>query len=103
MEYDFDKHGAGKVIGVTVKKLREQLADLPDDALVVIAKDPEGNGYSPLASIGYDDEGDGVLYEAYNTYSGEITYHEDRVDGEFGPDDPDADHVARCIVLSPIN
>lgn len=32
-----------------VKKLKELLQSMPDDFEVVLAKDAEGNGYSPLA------------------------------------------------------
>jgi len=31
-----------------VKKLKEILADMPDDLLVVLSRDPEGNDFSPL-------------------------------------------------------
>ena len=44
---------------MTVTELSALLATLPGDALVVLAKDGEGNGYSPLADheIGaYDPE-----------------------------------------------
>ena len=33
---------------MTVADLRRLLVDYPDDALVVLARDSEGNGYSPL-------------------------------------------------------
>ncbi|MFE3202213.1 hypothetical protein [Embleya sp. NPDC059237] len=41
------------------------LADLPNDTPVILAKDGEGNGYSPLARIS-----DG-MYFAESTYQGE--------------------------------
>ena len=31
-----------------VKKLKEILADMPDDLLVVLSRDPAGNEFSPL-------------------------------------------------------
>jgi hypothetical protein len=34
---------------LTVSKLKALLAELPDDALVVLSRDGEGNGFSPLA------------------------------------------------------
>jgi hypothetical protein len=37
-----------------VWELREILAELPENSLVVLAKDGEGNGFSPLS--GYSDE-----------------------------------------------
>lgn len=29
----------------TVKQLRDQLAELPDHAIVILSRDPEGNGF----------------------------------------------------------
>jgi hypothetical protein len=33
-----------------VKQLKELLSDMPDDALVVLSQDSEGNGFSPVGS-----------------------------------------------------
>jgi len=33
---------------ITVKELKEFLATIDDDRIVVLAEDAEGNGYSPL-------------------------------------------------------
>jgi hypothetical protein len=33
-----------------VKQLKEILSEMPDDALVVLAEDPEGNRFSPVGS-----------------------------------------------------
>lgn len=105
-DYDFDKNGAGKVVGVTVRALREALAELPDENLVVLAKDPEGNGFSPLAIISFDPKGDGIIYRAETTSSGEIEYEEDREEARkegYDDDDLDRDEYARCVVLAPIS
>lgn len=52
---------------MNVKELREALTDKPDDMQVILQKDPEGNGYSPLA----DADGDAVYIakdaEVYST------------------------------------
>lgn len=48
--------------------LRAQLAELdhlPGDTIVVLAKDGEGNGFSPLAEV------EDAMYDADSTYSGE--------------------------------
>ncbi len=37
-----------------VKQLKEILSEMPDDALVVLAEDAEGNGFSPLGSYNTD-------------------------------------------------
>ena len=34
---------------MTVKELKEKIATMPDDSIVVMSCDAEGNGYSPLA------------------------------------------------------
>lgn len=48
--------------------LRDALAKLdhlPGDTLIVLAKDGEGNGFSPLADL------DEAMYDADSTYSGD--------------------------------
>jgi hypothetical protein len=37
-----------------VKQLKEILSEMPDDALVVLAEDAEGNGFSPVGSYNTD-------------------------------------------------
>lgn len=39
---------------MTVAELIDQLSALPADALVVLSRDAEGNGYSPLAEYALD-------------------------------------------------
>lgn len=67
----------------TVADLIEGLRQLPQDAMVVMSRDAEGNGFSPIAveSGGAVDFSTG-RYEAESTWSGE--FHADR-----GPDDDD--------------
>lgn len=36
---------------MNVKELKDAIANLPDDMEVILQKDGEGNGYSPLAGI----------------------------------------------------
>lgn len=50
---------------MTVKDLKKLIKDLPDDMPVILQKDPEGNGYSPLN--GYWKGG----YKAITTWYGE--------------------------------
>ena len=52
---------------MTVKQLIKKLQELPPDSQVVIQRDSEGNGYSPLCGI----DGD-VIYRPDNSYSGEV-------------------------------
>lgn len=51
---------------MTVKELKALLADQPDERLVILSKDSEGNGFSPLAEVA---EG---MYVPYSTWSGEV-------------------------------
>jgi len=79
----------------TVGALKAALADIPDDTPVILEKDAEGNGYSPLSGV-YTDQ----VYEPDSNWSGR-TY-----DIEPDPDDSDAywpiDGV-RVVVLGPVN
>jgi hypothetical protein len=90
---------------ITVAKLRELLAGAPDDALVVMSKDSEGNGFSP-----FSEWGDG-RYVAESSWSGYLA-DEGEDDDEPGEDDvvtADPDYEAPdepgvpCIVLWPTN
>jgi hypothetical protein len=52
---------------MTVKDLKENIADLPDDMEVILQKDSEGNGYSPLSDLDAN-----CIYIPENTYSGQV-------------------------------
>lgn len=52
---------------MTVKELKEEIANLPDDMQVILQKDSEGNGYSPLAGVDSD-----AIYIPYNSWSGDV-------------------------------
>jgi hypothetical protein len=52
---------------MTIKELRLMLQDLPDDMEVILQKDSEGNGYSPLS--GGNSE---AVYIPDSTYSGDV-------------------------------
>lgn len=62
---------------MTLKEFRELTKDLPEEMEMIIQKDSEGNGYSPLSGI--DDE---AIYVAENTYSGEVYSTTNFGDGE---------------------
>lgn len=36
---------------MTVKELREAIAEYPDDFLVILSRDAEGNGYAPADAV----------------------------------------------------
>ena len=81
----------------TAGELADYLATQPRDRKVVMAKDAEGNDYSPLA------DADERMYEATSTWSGEIYQLPEVVAA--APDDwsevPDG--AERVIVLGPVN
>ncbi len=72
---------------MTVKELIDALVEFGDDTLVVLAKDAEGNGFSPLA------EYSGESYIAETSYSGELADYEDEDQAGGVP----------AVVLWPIN
>ena len=71
-----------------VRDLIKELMQYPDDALVVMASDGEGNSHSPLAGV------DGVVYVPDNDWSGCIY---DKNDAEAG------DTAVDAVVLCPTN
>lgn len=69
---------------VTLDDLRAALAKLdhlPGQTVVVLAKDGEGNGFSPLAEV------EDAMYEAETTWSGDRYLTEEQRGAEDDPDD----------------
>jgi hypothetical protein len=81
-----------------VKQLIKELLKVDQERLVVMSKDSEGNGYSPLSDIS---EG---AYQADSTWSGEFGLEkltaEDRKDGFSEEDIIDG---VKAICLHPTN
>ncbi len=83
-----------------VKQLRKILEELPDDTEVILQKDSEGNGYSPLAGA----DGNAV-YVSETTWSGEV-YSVDESAEDMCMDEEEWAALRkkpRCLVLYPIN
>lgn len=78
-----------------VKELLELLKDLDPETIVILAKDGEGNGFSPCA-----DHSDQYRYEAESTWSGELVSDPEESDDD-GPER--WDQAVPCIVLWPVN
>lgn len=91
---------------MNVGELRKALEGLPDDLLVIMSKDPEGNGYSPLSSLCGT-----YTYLADSTWSGEVSCVEHCAEHqlEYGYKEP-CDHSdcrfgqgVPCVILDPVN
>jgi hypothetical protein len=82
-----------------VKDLIQALQDVNPESIVIMARDGEGNGYSPLADID-----DSMVYLADSTYSGEIGFAELTKELiEDGYTEDDVREGEPCVVLSPTN
>ena len=81
----------------TVGELLDYLATQPRDRKVILQKDAEGNGYSPLC------DADERMYEATSTWSGEVYQLPEVVAA--APDDwsEAPDYAERVVVLGPVN
>lgn len=80
---------------MTVGELKELLSDLPEDHVVVLQRDAEGNGYSPMAGA------EAAKYQPANNCRGEVPCQSDIEGGEY-----EAEDVAKmldCVVIWPLN
>ena len=85
---------------MNVGELREAIKDLPDNVQVILQKDAEGNGYSPLE--GADSS---CVYEPDSSWSGEVKSTDWTAD-EAGVDEEEWEEILkkpRCLVLYPVN
>lgn len=83
-----------------VKELIAELSAMDPESEVILQKDAEGNGYSPLS--GADGE---AVYVAENTWSGEVYSLEYSADDNCMADDYWEKLKAgpKCVVLFPVN
>ena len=85
---------------MTVRDLIDSLSGVPLDAEVILQKDPEGNGYSPLAGVFTT-----CIYSPETTWGGEIKDTDWTAD-EACADEDDWEEFKkrpRCLLLYPIN
>ena len=83
-----------------VKELRAILSALPDEMKVILQKDGEGNGYSPLSGADSD-----AIYLEDSTWSGEV-YDTSWTAEEACMDEPGWESFKqrpRCLILYPVN
>lgn len=93
-------------MSMTVGELLDALADQPRDRLVIMSKDAEGNGFSPLADVSES------MYLPDSTWSGETYPTDEFLDARLSdPDESEgwleddrapADAV-RVVELGPVN
>ncbi len=73
---------------LTKLMLIEMLDAVDDDCIVILQKDAEGNGYSPLAGVDAD-----CVYEAETTWRCEA----------YPADEETPANAVPCVVLYPVN
>ena len=85
---------------MNIKQLKESIANLPDEMEVVLQKDSEGNGYSPLKGVDSD-----AVYIPYNTWSGGV-YSIGWTSDEADMSDKEWQEIKskpRILILYPVN
>jgi hypothetical protein len=83
-----------------VSELIEELKALDPDMEVIVQKDSEGNGYSPLAGVD-----PGAIYVADSTWSGEV-YEAELTADEVCMEEDDWQEILkmpRALILYPVN
>lgn len=83
-----------------VKELLAALEGVDPEAEVILQRDAEGNGYSPLSAV--DDQ---AVYVAETTWSGDV-YSLGWSADDAGVDDDAWVKISsqpRCVVLAPVN
>lgn len=84
---------------MTVAELIVKLQQVDGNRLVILQKDSEGNGYSPL-----DGADDNAVYEPLTTWRGEVKMQ--RLTNDLrrqGYSDEDIGEGQPCLVLYPVN
>lgn len=91
----------GQDVRMTLAELRAALdaLDLPDDTIVVLSKDGEGNRFSPL------DEAEHAMYAAETTWSGDRYLTEEERQAQDDPDEYSEapDDAVHALFLWPVN
>lgn len=85
---------------MNVEELRKFLESYPDDVEIILQKDSEGNGYSPL------DGADEAMYVAETAWSGEAYMTDAQIDTHlsgYTDEDRAPEDAVRVIVLWPVD
>ena len=85
---------------MNVKELKELISNLPDEMEVVLQKDAEGNGYSPLSGVDPN-----AVYIAETTWYGDVYSMEWSADDACMSDEQWENIKAkpRTLILCPVN
>jgi hypothetical protein len=86
---------------MTVQELMNRLTKCDPNDLVVMARDSEGNGYSPLGGIDTSS-----AYESETTWCGYIRLRElthELIDAGYSEEDVASSDAQPCVVLYPVN
>lgn len=87
---------------MNVKDLKEAIENLPDDMEVIMQKDSEGNGYSPLSNVNSD-----AVYIPETTWFGEVFFlNETDEDEDNEMDESELEELKnhkRSLILIPVN
>lgn len=91
----------------TVKDLKEQLAELPDDLVLILQRDDEGNGYRYARGLDADNlvfvkgcynEGDVMFMTLTDELEADGYSEEDTFEGEY-PEDSERPAFEKCGVF----
>lgn len=85
---------------MNVKELKHAIKNLPDEMEIIIQKDAEGNGYSPLEDVDFD-----VIYIPDSTWSGDIYPMEFSAE-DAGIEESEWEKIKkkpRALILYPVN
>ena len=85
---------------MTVADLKDALNLLPDDMQVILQKDAEGNGYSPLSVADINS-----FYVPESDYAGEV-FNADWTADDHGMEEGEWEKVkarGKCLTLYPVN
>lgn len=85
---------------MTVKELKDAILNLPDEMEVILQKDAEGNGYSPLRGADPD-----AVYIPETTYYGEV-YSTEWTAYDAGMNEAEWKNTLskpRALILHPLN
>lgn len=85
---------------MTVKELIKELETCDPELPIILQKDAEGNGYSPLAGV----DGEDSAYQADSTWNGEVGLRKLTPELEKqGYGEEDIMQGEPCVVLWPVN